>query len=172
MPAKKIDKYANVLTESVTLSAANTLTFEEMELGLSLFDKVGLLISRIEYEPAVGTLNEMTASGDEIRMALTTSESISNLRVDEKAVIHSMVYKRFDAGTAASGHFYRLPFVYDLSDLPGGGILITPRPLYLAGDTDGVASAAVLYVRIYFTVISLTPAEYFELLETRQYFGA
>jgi len=169
--SKKMDKYANVLTASLTLSAANTLSFDELKMGLSLFDKVGLLISRIEYEPSGGTLGEMTATGDEVRLAITTSDSISALDVTDQAVIHMMTYKRFDAGTAATATLYTLPFVYDLSTLPGAGILITPRPWYIAGDTDGLASAAVLNFRFYFTVIKLSPAEYFELLETRQYFG-
>lgn len=172
MASKTMDKFSNLMTQRITLSAANTLTFQEIELGLSIFDKVGMLLSRIEYEPSGGTMNEMTASGDELRLALTTSNQLTSLQVDEKSVIHSMVYKRFDAGTAGNANFYNLPFVHDFSQLPGGGILITPRPLYLAGDTDGVASPMVAYIRVYFTVIKLTPADYFELLETRQYFGA
>ena len=43
------DKYANIIYDEVTESAANTLTFESIDVGLNLFDKIGLKISRVEY---------------------------------------------------------------------------------------------------------------------------
>lgn len=169
--ASGADKYANILTQKVVMSGANTLTFEEVSIGLSLFDKAGILLSRIEYQPAAAALLEMTASGDQIDLAITASNSISNLVATQPAVIHRSILKRMDFGTAAGAQLIIEPQVADLSTLPGGGILITPKPWFCAMVTTGLASAATGYFRFFFTVLKLTAESYFELLETRHYFG-
>lgn len=165
------DKYANVLTEKITMDSANTLTFEEVNIGLSLFDKAGILISRIEYQPDLATLAEMTANADSVSMAVVTSNAISNLAITQAAIVHLTSLNRVDCGTAAAGRLYQLPLAYDLSTLPGGGILITPRPWYIAMGSSGLANPGGGTIRFYFTVIKLTSENYFELLETRAYFG-
>lgn len=169
--AKTTDKFSNVLTEEISMSAANTLTFEEVNIGLSLFDKAGILISRVEYSPYSATMQEMTAAADWIQLAFCTSNQLSNLAVTQAAVVHQVQWTTQYSGAAASGYLVHTPKIVDLSTLPGGGILITPRPWYVAMNTNGLASAGGGYVRFYFTVLQLQPQEYFELLETRSYFG-
>ncbi|GAI82269.1 unnamed protein product, partial [marine sediment metagenome] len=165
------DKYANVLTEKITMSAANTLTFQEVNIGLSLFDKAGILISRIEYQPTGGTIADLETTGDLIGMAVATSDNIANLGVDQAAVVTYKSLIRLDLGTAAAGWIFELPLVQDFSQLPGGGILITPKPWYIAMESGGLAAAGICTVRFFFTVVKLTAEMYFELLETRHYFG-
>jgi hypothetical protein len=63
------------------------------------------------------------------------------------------------------------PFVVDYTSLSGGGILVAPRPLYIGMDTIGAAAAGFCTVRLYFTIITLQASEYFELLESRRFFG-
>lgn len=169
--ASSQDKYANILTETVTCSAANTQTFQEITVGLSIFDKAGILLNRIEYIPSINMLGEITAATDTVEMAVTSSNTLSSLSVSQAAVIDKLLLYRHDLGTAASGVVIPIPYVRDLSTLPGGGILITPKPWYIGLNTSGLASAGSMSVRFYFTVLKLQPAEYFELLETRTYFG-
>lgn len=169
--AKQTDRYSNILTQSITMSGANTLTFQEVNIGISLFEKAGILISRIEYQPTMATVDLMTASSDDIIMAVTTSNQLTSLTPEQQSVIHQMDFARFDFGTAASGQFFSVPWQYDFGQLPGGGLLITPRPWYVAMQSVGLASAGSGYVRFYFTVVQLKPEEYFELLETRTFFG-
>jgi len=165
------DKYANLLVKNFSLSAANTLTFDEIEIGLSLFDKVGLKIQRLEYHWSNAALAEMTANGDDMVCGLITSDAVSSPGPSESAVIHMTRIKRIDFGTAASAQLTKVPDVFDFSNLAGGGLLVTPRPLYAFGNSSGLASACQFNLRVFFTVEKLADAEYFELLETRHYFG-
>lgn len=165
------DKYSNILTQEVECSGANTLTFEEVNIGLSLFDKVGLLISRIEYHIKANTISEMTAADDNVQGAITTTNQMSTLDPAEQAVIDKILYLRTDQGTAGDSHFHTVPMVRDFAEIAGGGLLVTPKPLYLGVTSSGLASAATVTFRLFFTILKLKPEEYFELLETRQYFG-
>jgi len=165
------DKFANVITMEVETSAANTLTFEEVQIGLSLFDKTGILLSRIEYEPFNSAFAQMTATTDSIFIGVTTSNQLSELNPDQAAVVDRYMVQRQDLGAAATGALINTPFVKDLSTLPGGGILITPKPWYIGITSTGLAATCKAYVRFYFTIMKLSPQDYFELLETRNFFG-
>lgn len=166
-----MDKYANIITKRITLSAANTFTTDAIDMGLSLFDKVGLLISRAEYLPAHSSLQLMTATADNIAMGMITNDSVTSIAIGDNSTIDTVSISRHDNGAAANAHFFQTPIVRDFSGLPGGGLLITPRPWFIAGDSVGLASAAIVDVRIYFTVVKLSSEDYFELLETRHFFG-
>jgi hypothetical protein len=168
---KREDKYANLLVQSVTLSAANTITFEEINIGLNIFDKIGLLIHRLEYEPSANTMQEMTADGDSVTIALTQSNSLTTLVATEVEVIDRRVWRRHDYGAAAAAEIHDDILTGDFMFFPGGGLLVPPKPLYVGASSNGLASAAVFHVRLYFSIVQLTDAEYLELLETRRAFG-
>ena len=165
------DMFPNIITASITMSAANTLTFEEINVGLNIFDKVGLLLQRIIYEPTVGTWSDLEASGDTIQGAICNDDGIDDLDVNRQQIFDKVVVRRHDMGTAASGWIHRKEITADYSTLSGGGILIPPKPLYLAMGSSGLAAAGAMKVRIYFTMVKLADADYLELLETRRAFG-
>lgn len=171
MPANQTDKYVNMITGDLALSAANTLTFEEINVGLNIFDKVGLLITRLEYDTTMAAIAEMTASGDFINAGFTTSNQVSSLLINKSEVVDQVVIGRHDMGAAAAAQLFMKPWVRDFSTQPGGGLLVPPKPLYFAGYSGGLASPCTLYLRFYFIIIKLTDAEYLELLETRRAFG-
>lgn len=162
------DKYANVLFQEVTESAANTLTFESIDLGLSLFDKVGLLISRIEwYNWEVRLL----AAADVVNFGLSSSNQFTTVTAQENSIVTYHYFKVLDYGTAGNNWIFTSPLVDDFSTLPGGGLLVTPRPLYIFAQGANLGGAITATMRMFFTVVTLKPEEYFELLETRQFFG-
>lgn len=165
------DMFPNIKTASLTLSAANTISFGEFDVGLNIFDKVALLISRIEYELSTAAIEEMTTAGDDIQAALVNSNSLTTLASDQVEVIDRVAIHRVDLGTAGTGVIRRDVYEHDFSTLPGGGILIPPRPLFFAGNSNGLASAATFRFRVYFIIHRLTDAQYLELLETRNAFG-
>lgn len=167
----KADKYTNLIVHSVTCSAANTLTFSEINVGLNLFDKIGLLVERLEFEPSNAAMGEMTTAGDGITLALSSSNALANLLPNQAEIISSIEVIRLDLGVAASGWLTEKSFMRNFSGLSGGGLLIPPKPLYFGINTGGLASAATAYLRIYFTIVQLTDSEYLELLETRRAFG-
>lgn len=164
------DMYANIIFQTVTQASANDLVFAEIDVGLNLFDKVGLLINRVEYD-LTGLVNEMQATTDAAQMGLTASNQITSLDFSERAVIDYLELDNSIHGTAANLQTFIFPFIRDFSTMPGGGILVSPKPLYLALDSTGFASAQNVTARIYFTILKLSDADYFELLESRRFFG-
>lgn len=166
------DMFPNILTRRLTLSAANTLTFDAFDIGLNLFDKAALLIQRVEYIPQATTIELMTASGDDIQMAITTSDAITSIsQVAQGEVVDSLALLRMDFGTAASGEIRETVLIHDFANMKGGGLLIAPKPLFFAGMSNGLASAAVIDFRVYFVVFRLNDSAYLELLQTRSQFG-
>lgn len=162
------DLYANILYDSVTESAANTLTFEAVDIGLNIFDKVGLKISRIEYH---GWQSQLAAGTDRAEFGLSASNNWTTPDVAESSMID---YSRMTVqaiGTPATAVIFQEPWIKDWSNLPQGGLLIAPKPLYLWAKGTALAAAMTIKARIFFTVIAMKPEEYFELLESRQYFG-
>lgn len=162
------DKYANILYEDVEESAANTLTFSEVNFGLSLFDKVGILIHRIEWHH---TYAQLIAVGDTIKFGLSTSQGWTTVAPSEPSIITYHLRMLRDYGTAGNNKIFEDPLVEDLSTIPGGGMLITPQPLYMFVEGVSLPSAGIARMRMFFTIVQLKPEEYFELLETRQFFG-
>ena len=172
MAAKKnTDKYANIINVTVTETAANTLTFQEIEVGFSMFERVGLLIHRVEYAPEDAAYNSLISSGDTLKCALTASNTIDTINPSERAAIDTIRWHAKDVGTVADLMVYQIPAVKDFSNLPMGGILIAPRPLYVGAEATGFSAAISVQVRLYFTVVSMADSDYFELLESRRFYG-
>jgi len=162
------DKYSNIIYDKCEQSGTNVMTFESVDIGLNIFDKVGLLISRIEYFSWDALL---AAVGDSISFGLTASNSIGSADPAETAIItfQRMIVK--DYGTAGNNWIAPNPLVEDFSTLPGGGLLVAPKPLYLFVASSALASAATVKMRMFFTIVKMKAEDYFELLEARQYFG-
>lgn len=174
MPAAKSsvkDKYANMLEQTLTMSATDTLTFVELDLGLNLFQKVALLINRIEYEVPLSAIQSLAQNTDSWTVGLSSDNTIAGLDFSTRALIDMTEIMVQASGTPAAANMYQFPLVRDYADLPGGGLLIAPRPLYLGLETTGFAAASAVTMRMYFTILQLKPDEYFELLESRRYFG-
>lgn len=171
MAAGVNDKYSNILALDITMSAADTLTFEEVEIGVNIFDKVGLLLHRVDIEVSNATKTALTAAADFFDVALVQSNQITTLSLQERAVIDKI--KIGGLGTGANGFTtVREPWTLDYTGLPGGGLLTTPSPLWIAMDSASMAATiGFATVRMYFTLIKLKPEEYFELLEARRFFG-
>lgn len=170
MPAGQ-DKYANVILQTCTMSAANTLTFSEVNIGLSTFDRIGMLVSRLEYMASSTTYQELTSGADIAQVGLVGSDQVTSIGSTTRGVYDKTEWTTIPHGTPASADILVFPVIKDLSGLPGGGLLIPPRPLYLAATTGGFAAAGTFYLRLYFTTIQLKDSDYFELLETYRYFN-
>ena len=173
MPAKKItDKFANIVQKSLANTVANELVFEEFNFGLNIFDKVGLIIHRIDYAIAPGAYNLLVDNSDHIEVALTQSNQLTGL-----SLIHNAVVDKFAinvASVAAAADYVLLldiPWTHDFTGLPNGGILVAPKPLYMGIRSAGLAAVISGTMRVSFTVIPLKGEEYFELLESRRFFG-
>lgn len=173
MPTAQKDKFANMATIKILESAATTLTFAKLETGIALFEKIAWLISRLEIVWQNRGSGLLSANDDSITWALTCTNQLTALSVadliENPSVIYGQRIRRTDFGTAATGQFDVDPMIVDFSTLPGGGIIVPPNPLYGAIVGYSIASAALVYLRIYYTNYVLSGAdEYWELVESRR----
>lgn len=162
------DKFVNSAVITVTESAANTLTFKKLETGVPLFEKVAWIIHRLEYflnDIAAGQFN---ATGDYMTLALTASASVATLAMEDPAVLDLLQVRRSDFGAAANAHMDVFPWVKDFTELPGGGLIVAPNPLYLAAKGNGLVAASSSLVKIFYTNYALAADEYWELVESRR----
>jgi len=162
------DQFANLAIISVTESAANTLTYKKLETGISLSEKVAWVISRLEFSSGEFGPTIFNGTGDELRIALTVSNSMTALVGTDPMVLDFLKINRFDYGTAANAIMPVQPIIKDYTNLPGGGIIVPPQPLYLAAVGSGLASATTVVCRIYYTLLPLAVDQYWELIEARR----
>lgn len=162
--ASKTDRYSNKFYGTVTESAANTLTFAEIQTNLNTFSKIAWTLSRLEWFLSPSVVDLIGAADDTITMALVASNKMSSLDLSDPAVIDyfELGMKSF---SGAGFNFWESPMIRELGTLPGGGLLIAPRPLYLAIQGTSLASAATVECRGYFTQQELSDAEYIELVD-------
>lgn len=166
--ASALGEYAAQAIITPTESASNTLTFEKLEAGISIYDRVGWVINRIETRITAATLALFNGTGDFLSVALTASNQITSLNEDNPSVYAMRRWVRLDFGTAASASIGQQTFVDDYSTLPGGGLLVLPTPLYAGIVGSGLTGPASAYVKLFFKAIELSAEDYFNLTQTRQ----
>jgi hypothetical protein len=166
MANKSVTEFGSSLSLRVTESAANTLTFAKIEGGVVNAAKVGWVVQKLHF--STSALSQMNSSGDTISIALTVSNKLTDLNVDNPGVIYVKVLQRVDLGVAATGIIHDLTFEVDFSTLQGNGLLILPNPLYIAVLGTGLAAATVALLRMYFYEISMQDSDYFNLVQSRQ----
>lgn len=164
----KTDEFANYAIIKVTESAANTLTFQKLETGISINDKVAWLLNRVEYFPPAFSNAIFNGDGDGFDFGLSVSNSWSTVSAQEVTIIDLNTIARRDFGAAAVTIREESPVLKDFSNLPGGGVLVPPVPFYLWAKGSGLASAGALVARIHYTLIQLATDQYWQLVEARR----
>lgn len=165
MAKVQTDKYANVMIGSVTESAANTLTFAELPQVTTLLEKKAFLINRIQYN---AYLSLLVADTDNLDFGLSLSNRWTSPSLIEPSIIDYQSRRLVASGAPATALLEDNQVIQDWSTLPGGGMLVPTRPLFLWTKGTALASASAIIVKIYFTVIDLTPADYWDLVESLQ----
>lgn len=165
------DRYTNQAYLSVAESAPNTLTFSKLETGISIYEKVGWLISRLDYDVYPNPAN-FGAVGDTVAFGISVADTLATVSMGLSAIVDINHVTRVDIGTAATGLFWRRPFTKDFSSLPGGGLLIPPNPIYIYARGQALTSAMTISARMFYTVKSLKADEFWELVEQRRMIGA
>jgi len=163
--AGQTDAYVNKFYGAAVESAANTLTYSEISTNVEVFSKIAWVIHRLEWFLEGVQFNKLLASDDVISMALVATNSLTSLSLTYAAVIDLLNLQIGGWGTPATAYPYTTPFIRDFSELPGGGIIVAPRPLYVAVKGTSLASALTVSVRGYFTVKELKADEYLELID-------
>lgn len=159
------DKFVNKAFITVTESAPNTLTFAELATGVSIFEKVAWVIHRLHWFVGSVVLKELITDTDTVTLGITGNNKMSTITLDDPGVYDMMALICTVSGTPANAFVHTTPIIRDFSTLPGGGIIVPPRPIYIAVIGSGLAAAAVASVRIEYTVMELKADEYWELVE-------
>jgi len=165
------EKYVNQAYLSVVESAANTCTFGKLETGISIYEKVGWLITRIDYNVDCAAAI-FTADTLGILFGLSAQDSIASPTLQMSAIIDYNARVRAEYGAGASGFVLDRPWTKDFSQLPGGGLLVPPNPIYLWAKGIGLAAAQTVLARMFYTVKVLKAEDFWELVEQRRMIGA
>lgn len=165
--AGQTDKYANVILVSVLESAANTLTFEELPQVTTLMEKKAFLINRVSYSLGAVAMSELKADGERLNFGLSMSNRWTAPTILEPTIIDYQ-QKYTTTLTAVGFQVMDANIKSDFSTLPGGGILIPTRPIYFYAQGVGLANACTITAKIYFTIVELSPADYWDLVESMQ----
>jgi len=155
-------------TFAITETAANTLTFEQLQTGLSVADRIGWIIQRIETTLGVATPGYFNGTTDTLNWGLAQNSSLSTVTLDNPNIKYLRKLCRTDFGTAASASIDNITYVDDYTGLAGGGILVVPQPLYGFVQGGGLSAAASINMKIWVKAINLTDADYFNLVQNTQ----
>lgn len=167
MAAIKKDSFANVAAIAVSESAANTQTSAKFAFPFSIMDKMGIIISRVEYW--LEGMSRLNSGDDRTIVGLSTAAAVTNLNnQSDPQIIDSVRFCRLDFGAAASGLFLEQPLIKDFSSLPGGGILCAPSPLYAIIQSVGASDYLSVWVKMFYTYMELKAEEYWQLVESRR----
>lgn len=169
MPAKKktiVDLYPNRAFETVVMSAADALTFSQVQFGVGLFQGVAAIIHRIEWFLSDNSIRELLADTDSLEVALTNRDDLTSIRPVSQNVLAYKNRIALAAGTPGNCIHITSPLVSDFSQLGGGGLIIPANPLYIGMDTEGAAAASRVDAVIYLTFKELADSEYVELIQT------
>jgi hypothetical protein len=165
------DTYANIFTFAVTQSAANTLTFAELQTNLGIQPVrgsiVAMIVDSIEYDLTNG-FAELAGDTDVVQAALTISNQVTDLTdMTDRRILHLSSIKRVDAGTAASSTHYVGPTRFDFNP----PMIHAEKSMYLAVDSTSLANPCTIRCRGYYRLVTLTDAELIELTEVFRLVG-
>ena len=161
------DLFSNRAIARNTMSAANTLTFKQVQFAVGIFQGVAIVIHKVNYflEKAItGAIMEAT---DQMFMGLTVSNQTADISMDNIEVVDLHIISVIPHGTAASAELIYSPLVSDFTGLPSGGMLLPANPIFVALQTDGFVSPAVVDCETIFTFKQLTDKDYIELMQSR-----
>lgn len=160
------DNYEQFMSLGTTMSAANTLTFSQVTVGISIFDYAAFLISRIEYIADSATvLAELLDSADVLYMAVTGSDGIADLEISRPEVYDLAQISLTKTTVAGNGQYVCQPIVHDFTSMAGGGILVPAGNMYFGLLSNGFAGAGSAKARVWYRVKPLEAADYLELAQ-------
>jgi len=160
------DRFANIFTAVVTMSAANVLTYLEMSFGITLRDRIAIVIDELYFFPTGAMVAEMTTTGDSIIATISISDQPSDIRdLADRRILYTHQWLRLDLGTAAGGVVKEFPMKQSFAP----PIIVLPNRLFFGVDTVGLASAGKMTLRMHYRTVSITQdQQLIEVLEAFQ----
>lgn len=165
MPKKMTDQFANKAYCGVTQSAVDTLTFSQIQTGVSVFERVAWVIHRIRYIPAQTNWFQLDTESDFFDMAITLSDNLDDLNQSQSAVLDVCPMITITAGTPADIIRREQHIDHDFSTMPGGGLIIPGSSVFIGLDSSGGASVMSGNAIVYFSYKQMADADYIELVQ-------
>ncbi len=162
------EKYVNIANIYMAESAANTLTFRQLQTGIAVFAKTAMLVHRIEYRVTPASLTQMANVADELRVALVTTTSLVDLITQAAGITDMMEWKTQISGAPATQVWYNEPIVHEFGNLPSKGLLMPGTSVYGAIKGVSMTNPCVAYMRLYFSYMEMKGDDYFELVQATQ----
>lgn len=160
------DVFSQIAYIHVVESAANTLTFAGLSVFTNVLSQQGMVLHRVEYSLTSATISELAASSDRVSFGLTGSNSLTSTVLSDPEVYDERSVKRQDMGTAGNAILVENPIVADWTMLPGGGKLVPADRLYGYIQGTSLTNPTDMHVRIYFTLLDMSAADYLELAQS------
>lgn len=176
MPSNAKDKFPNLAVINVVESAANTLTFKKLETGISFQEKLAWIIHRVELyagfdrNAVYNSVNDFGTVGLSVSNTITSMQSATAFADPSTILWHQERIAALAAG--ASAWLVIDPSVRDFANLPGGGLIVPPTPLYGWCQGSGCASAMTWTLKLYYTVLEMATDDYWQLIEARRVLSA
>ena len=161
------DQFINRAIQRIVMSAANTLTFQQINFAVGVFQGVALIIHRIVYHVGYPAFDELLQVDDVFQIGLSVSNQITTLAMRNPEMIDQHEIFAYVQGVATVSEPHASRLITDFSALPGGGMLVAANPIYIAMDSFAVTSALDADVEILFTFKELSDADYIELIQSR-----
>jgi len=162
------DRFANVFTAAVTMSAADALTWVELNFALNLRDRLAIVIDELYFYLPGATVALMTTATDTVALAITVSDQVTDVfstGLDDRRILTTMELQRADFGTAAAGQLHVMPLKQSFAP----PLLALPNRMYFGMDTSGLASAGTCILRMHYRTVSISSQDQLiEVLETFQ----
>lgn len=156
--------FADVAYLTVTETAANTLTFGALSLARALGSRQAFIVHKIEYLVPAASLALLVAAADALQYGLSLSNSITDVGYD-KVEVFDRVYLSYDGSLPSGGLMPAQPIVHDFNMMPGGGLIVPVKTMYVYAKGASVASASSVSCRMWYTVKELKDTEYLQLVE-------
>jgi len=164
----RLDDFVQMGVTALVESAAGTLTFSpKVDTGYSLGNDNGLIIHTAEWFFPRASIDRLLDEADYIRTGMSTSTLITTIDPSNPSIIVHREFALQKFGVAASGFPLRSPQLEaDFTNLPGGGILVAPNPLYWYIQGISMAGVIATVIRWTYTVVNLNDKSFRELWET------
>lgn len=163
------EKFANRFFCEAHEAAAGTAAFTEVPTYLNAFEKKAFVIHRLEYNFENGIIPLMAAAGDMVCAALTTTNVYTTLRpqdiLNEPGLHDYVALEALMVGAAAGRQDAIAPIIHDFTELPGGGLIVPGRPLFVGAYGYSLANPVHVSVRGWFSIIELKAEEFLDLVD-------
>mgnify|MGYP001200953855 CR=1 FL=1 len=162
MAKRILDLYANRCFASITMSAANVVTFQQIIFGVGTFQGIALVIHKIWWFPISTTIAEIVAAADKLFLALTARDDLTSLDPTNQAVYAAKQI----LPPGAPVEPVVTPLESNFCDLPSGGLIVPANPIYLAMSSAGFANPGTCKICMLYTFKELSDKENLEVLQT------